>query len=127
MKNEMKTQSTIDYRYSNGIIGQYKGQDVYVLPESDYTPARKQEKDLIFALASGANKLKLVNRGMLIGYMDPQGNVELLRKSEFYPKPQLQAEEKPEAANTSASGINPIDEYLAGETLVDRFLREMKF
>lgn len=134
MENEMKTQARtrrgFDYRYSNGIIGQYRGKDIYVIPKNDFTIEQsKQEKNLIFAVSSlDTDELILVGNGMVIGFMTADGSVQLYDKSRFYGEekkavPQVTEQPLPQ---TSASG-KTIEDYLAGETLVDRFLREMRF
>ena len=123
-----------DYRYTSGIIGQYGGNDVWVIPERDFTvELSKENKEFIYAVTNIDDRvIKLVNRGMLIGYMTPEGRVDMLDKSEFYEDskamPAITVEAKGGKDNTpeviiSASG-KTIDDYLAGETLADRFLRE---
>ena len=123
-----------DYRYTSGIIGQSGGNDVWVIPERDFTvELSKENKEFIYAVTNIDDRvIKLVNRGMLIGYMTPEGRVDMLDKSEFYEDskamPAITVEAKGGKDNTpeviiSASG-KTIDDYLAGETLADRFLRE---
>ena len=122
-----------DYRYITGIIGNYGSNDVWVIPEKDFSAGlSKEHPEYIYAISDTNKKeLSLVNRGMIIGYMSPEGSIELSDKSEFYTKPAITVEAKGGKDNipeviveaTSASG-KTIDDYLAGETLADRFLRQ---
>ena len=121
-----------DYRYITGIIGNYGNNDVWVIPEKDFTvKLSKKHPEYIYAISdTNKDKLSLVNQGMLIGYMSSEGSIELSDKSEFYTKPAIKVEVKEEdnipeiiVEATSASG-KTIDDYLAGETLADRFLRQ---
>lgn len=122
-----------DYRYMSGIIGNYGNNDVWAIPEKDFTvELSKEHTEYIYAVTNfKEDKIKLVNRGMIIGYMSPEGDIELLDASEFYIKPAITVEAKGGKNNipeviveaTSASG-KTIDDYLAGETLADRFLRQ---
>lgn len=123
-----------DYRYMSGIVGVYQGNDVWAIPERDFTvELSKKNKEFIYAVTNVDDKvIKLVNRGMLIGYMTPEGKVDMLDKSEFYEDSKAMAAITVEAkggkdnipeVTISASG-KTIDDYLAGETLADRFLRQ---
>lgn len=118
----------IDYRYKMGIVGQFNGNDVYVIPEKDFDLARTQKnKGMIFALSSGNKELlDLVSDGMWIGQMTAQGQVGLFEKSRFFEErrladPQLKID-------TSSSGITPADIGIRpNESAADRFIRNMKF
>lgn len=145
--NEYKA-NRANYKQLRGIVGQYRGSDVYVIPEKDFN-LKESSKDsrLIYALIVPNRKdLLLVSSGMAIGDMTPSGYVTMWEKSEFYYGPEKEIEEPITAVNTtfnysggngarpkvevefdvSTSGIS-VDDFLAGETLVDRFLRGMQF
>lgn len=125
----------VNYNYMSGMVGQYKGSDVFVIPVKDFSVERsKGDKKTIFAVSNNKggryDNLVLVSGGMVIGEMSCDGEVFLAEKSSFYGKPEpkneiveeeVVEEKKPEIEGKS------IDDYLAGETLVDRFLREMQF
>ena len=114
-----------DYRYMSGIIGNYGNNDVWVIPEKDFTvELSKEHPEYIYAVSNlKENKLKLVSMGMLIGYMTLEGDIELLERSEFYDEDEFMEIAMPSPQIPSTSG-KTIDDYLAGETLVDRFLRQ---
>lgn len=129
----------VNYNYMSGMVGQYKGQDVFVIPVRDFSVERsKGDKKTIFAISNNKvgryNNLTLVSGGMVIGEMSCDGEVFLAEKSRFYGEP----EAKPEVKFKSEPEIEikeekseiigkSVDDYLAGETLVDRFLRGMQF
>lgn len=140
MKNDYKA-NRANYKQLRGVVGQYQGSDVYVVPEKDFNLwESKDDNRMIYALVvPGRHDLLLVSGGMKIGDMTPNGYVDLWEKSEFYDdgpekafeEPAVKSVEEPMAADfpqmevPSTSGIN-VDDFLAGENLVDRFLREFK-
>lgn len=144
VQTDFRRERKIDYRYTSGVVGQYQGSDIYTILEEDFdVDDSRGDSRLIYALIDREKPdLKLVSAGMWIGDMTSDGYVTLFDKSRFYEKPEWKPAEIEEpipadipevfAANNSplvasASGTGKtIDDYLAGETLVDRFLREMK-
>lgn len=128
-----------DYRYLEGIVGQYQGTDVCIVPKKDFSlQTSKENRDLIYAIADKKKKtLKLVMAGMIIGEMTSSGYITMYKRCSFFddgpekhvPIPEERSEASPQIFEgvdlSSASGI--IDEFLAGETLVDRFLKELEF
>lgn len=66
------------YYHQNGVVGQYRGTDVYVIAYKDLTETQTKTTDTIFAVRCNNNdKLELVQRGRLIGSMTDDGHVEL--------------------------------------------------
>ena len=131
-----------DYRFTHGIVGQYQGSDIYTIKEEDFNVEDSRgDSRLIYALIDRKKSdLKLVSEGMWIGDMTSDGYVTLFDKSRFYEEKDLDwkpaesladAFEEPLAAEVEESFSSPsgktIDDFLAGETLVDRFLREASF
>lgn len=134
-----------DYRFTSGIVGQYQGSDIYTILEEDFDVEQSRgDSRLIYALIDREKPdLKLVSEGMWIGDMTSDGYVTLFDKCRFYEekdldwepaesltdafqKPMAAEVEEPLAAFSSPSG-KTIDDFLAGETLVDRFLKEASF
>lgn len=130
-----------DYRYTSGVVGQYQGSDIYTILEEDFdVDDSRGDSRLIYALIDREKRdLKLVSEGMWIGDMTSDGYVTLFDKSRFYEEATEEPEWKPAEsfadafqepmpATSSSSGTGKtIDDFLAGETLVDRFLREASF
>lgn len=133
-----------DYRYTNGVVGQYQGSDIYTILEEDFDVEQSRgDSRLIYALIDREKpNLKLISEGMWIGDMTSDGYVTLFDKCRFYEEKDLDWEPAETFAadieesmpaddsplTTSASGTGKtIDDFLAGETLVDRFLREASF
>lgn len=131
----------VNYRYMSGIVGQYQGQDVFIVQEKDFDLARsKGDSRVLFAVFSpGKRMARLISGGMWIGEMSPEGEVNLFKASKFYEETDVSPEKKESKKEESkakkeeevkesifASGKS-IDDYLAGETLVDRFLRGLEF
>lgn len=66
------------YRDKNGIVGQYRGTDVYIIAYKDLTESMTKSSDTIYAVRCNNNdNLELVQRGRLIGTMTDSGHVEL--------------------------------------------------
>lgn len=138
---DFKREHRPDYRFTNGIVGQYQGSDIYTILEEDFDVEQSRgDSRLIYALIDREKPdLKLISEGMWIGDMTSDGYVTLFDKSRFYEEKDLDWEpaesladafEEPPAApsSTFTSGTGKtIDDFLAGETLVDRFLREASF
>lgn len=129
----MKTQS-INYLEERGLVGQYKGQDIFIIDEKDFSvPLSKKEKKTVFAIIYPDKEvMTLVNRGMIIGEMTFEGRFIFYEKSSFYEgniqdrEMSLPASaEDVFAANISSSGIDPTEKYISGEDLKDRFLRRI--
>ncbi len=132
----------VNYNYMSGMVGQYKGQDVFVIPVKDFSVERsKGDKKTIFAISNNKvgryNNLTLVSGGMVIGEMSCDGEVFLAEKSSFYEpeaKPEVKSKDEVKEVEIKEEKSEPVsiigksvDDYLAGETLVDRFLRGMQF
>ena len=132
----------VDYRYMSGVVGQYKGSDIFVVPEKDFKLGRsKKDRQTWFALADGKKEeMPLISGGMWIGNMSPQGLVDLFPESQFWPPEKKKVVEKVVFPDEMEEPVKPvevpkgpwvgektIDDYLAGETLADRFLKQMGF
>lgn len=128
----------LDYRYMNGIVGQYQGKDVWVVQEKDFVvQMSKNDPDIVFAVVKkGEVWLQLVSGGMVIGEMSKEGEVVLYERSYFWGDPVEEKEPSPQtlvkdmSTSTSTSGEKvgkTVDDYLAGETLADKFLRQLQF
>lgn len=85
------------YRDKNGVVGKYRGHNVYVTKYVDLKPEWKYDKDTIYAVVCNNNKdLELVLEGKLIGEMTDGGNVTLFDGSRNYRWPQEKKVSKPQ-------------------------------
>ena len=81
------------YRDKNGVVGKYRGHDVFVVSYVNLEPEWKYDRSTIYAVRCNNNKnLELVLEGKLIGEMTDGGNVNLFDGSRNYRWPQ---EKKP--------------------------------
>ena len=85
------------YRDKNGVVGKYRGHDVYVTKYINLEPEWKYDKSTIYAVVCNNNKnLELVLEGKLIGEMTDGGNVNLFDGSRNYRWPQEKKVSKPQ-------------------------------
>lgn len=118
------------YRDKNGIVGKYRGHDVYVVSYANLEPEWKYDKDTIYAVVCNNNKnLELVLEGKFIGEMTDDGNVTLFDGSRNYRWPQdkkpfvaPQQKEVPEPDPT-VEGLNVEFGYGAYSKVVDDFFK----
>ena len=69
------------YLSKTGIVGQYKGLDVYVINHNQLEPYMKNDGETIYAVrCDGLNYLRLVMNGQVIGTMEDSGKVDLFPK-----------------------------------------------
>lgn len=65
-----------NYNLQSGIVGKYKGINVYCISEKNYSKLMSKNNGYIYAISSGADSdLLLVLRNNVIGSMDKEGNV----------------------------------------------------
>ena len=111
-----------NYKEMRGFIGNYQGVDIFIIDEENFNVSMSKKQDVHFFYAiviPDKENLLLVNRGMEVGELTPQGEIQLYDRSRFY----AESSEVSMPAITTASGIDPLEEYKAGEDLTDRFLR----
>ena len=85
------------YRDKNGVVGKYRGHDVYVVSYVDLEPEWKYDRTTIYAVRCNNNKnLELVLEGKLIGEMTDGGNVSLFEARREYRWPQEKKVSKPQ-------------------------------
>lgn len=114
-----------NYKEMRGFVGNYQGVDIFVIDEENFNVSMSKKQDIHFFYAiviPDKENLLLINRGMEVGELTPQGEVHLYDRSRFYEKT-MKGNEVSTPAITTASGIDPLEEYKAGEDLTDRFLR----
>lgn len=91
----------IDYRYERGLVGNWKGYQVYILEKSEYVNNQYNLKDnVVYVIADDG--MRMVNKGYTIGYLGKTGSVNECDKVRYRPVQQKpQAEERPSVTSTS--------------------------
>ena len=81
----------MDYYYETGLIGSYKGHQVWITDYRSFCKEDTINSDNIWAIKVGPDQaMKLVFRGVQIGIMSHSGEVSLFHKEKpfnFYRKP----------------------------------------
>ena len=90
-----------DYRYERGLVGNWKGYQVYILEKQEYVNSQYHLKDdVVYVIADDG--MRMVNRGYTIGYLSKSGSVSECDKVRYRPVAQKpQAEERPSVTSTS--------------------------
>lgn len=90
-----------DYRYERGLVGNWKGYQVYILEKSEYVGNQYNLKDdVVYVIADDG--MRMVNRGYTIGYLSKSGSVSECDKVRY--RPIAQKPQKKETVVTSTSG-----------------------
>ena len=76
-KGTYRKMASKNYNLESGIVGRYKGINVYCVSEKNYSKLTDKNNGYIYAISSGANSdLLLVLRNNVVGSMDKEGNVK---------------------------------------------------
>ena len=90
----------MNYYYETGLIGSYKGRQVWIVDYKDFCKEDTINSDNIWAIRVGPDQaMKLVFRGFQIGIMSHSGEVSLFHKEKpfnFYCKEEKKSKETPE-------------------------------
>ena len=90
-----------DYRYERGLVGNWKGYQVYILEKQEYIDNQYNLKDdVVYVIADDG--MRMVNRGYTIGYLSKSGSVNECDKVRY--RPVAQKPQKEEEVVTSALG-----------------------
>ena len=92
-----------DYRYERGLVGNWKGYQVYILEKQEYINSQYHLKDdVVYVIADDG--MRMVNKGYTIGYLSKSGSVSECDKVRYRPVPQKPQKEEKAPVVTSASG-----------------------
>ena len=92
-----------DYRYERGLVGNWKGYQVYILEKQEYINSQYHLKDdVVYVIADDG--MRMVNRGYTIGYLSKSGSVSECDKVRYRPVPQKPQKEEKTTAVISTSG-----------------------
>ena len=76
-KGTYRKMASKNYNLESGIVGKYKGINVYCVSEKNYSKLTDKNNSYIYAISSGADSdLLLVLRNNVVGSMDKEGNVK---------------------------------------------------
>ena len=79
----------VDYRYERGMVGHWKGYQVYILKKKEYIDNQHNLKDdVVYVIADDG--MRMVNRGYVIGYLSKNGSVNECDKVRYCPVPQVE-------------------------------------
>lgn len=120
-KGTYKKMASKNYNLESGIVGRYKGINVYCISEKNYSRLTDKNNGYIYAISSGADSdLLLVLRNSVIGSMDKKGNVS---DCEPHPFAGLVNDEKDCPVGGKAEEITL--EYLFGLSApIDKYISE---
>lgn len=116
-------------QFSNGIIGTYKGKDVYKIGVDEYLEHDRKEADVMFLIGKD-----LIYHGYIVGRQNDKGYLEMLNRPIVYPAQaaKLATFDKPETPSVKVEEVAPaainskiVDEYLASKKSVDFFFEEL--
>ena len=89
-----------DYRYERGLVGNWKGFQVFILEKDEYLKNQYNLKDgFVYVIADDG--MRMVNKGYTIGYLSKSGSVSECDKVRY--RPVVQKPQKEEKV-TVASG-----------------------
>lgn len=102
----------IDYRYERGLVGNWKGYQVYILEKSEYMDNQYNLKnDVVYVIADDG--MRMVNKGYTIGYLGKAGSVNECDKVRYRPVQQKPQKEEKTSVTTSTSGEEVVIELTA--------------
>lgn len=116
-------------QFSNGLVGTYKGKEVYKITADEYCEHDRKEADVMFLIGQD-----LIYHGYIVGGINDKGYLEMLNRPIIYPAQaaKLAAFDKPETPSVKVEEVAPaainskiVDEYLASKKSVDFFFEEL--
>jgi hypothetical protein len=113
---------TKDYRGATGIIGKWKGYDVFVLNKAQYMDLTNKNDYIVYVIND--DKCKMVLREQIIGnLMMETGTVVESRQGQYVPVVALSKPQEVKPADTFASGDVDYSKY---STVVDDFFKHLQ-
>lgn len=108
---------TKDYRGEIGVIGKWKGYEVYVLTKEQYMDLMDKKEDTVYVLNDDGNKM--VFKGYIVGNLRAEtGTVIESRQGEYRPVRKMEAPQK--------EAPTPVGEYEQYATVVNEFFKNLK-
>lgn len=116
-------------QFNNGLVGTYKGKEVYKITADEYCEHDRKEADVMFLIGQD-----LIYHGYIVGGINNKGYLEMLNRPIIYPAQaaKLATFDKPETPSVKVEEVAPaainskiVDEYLASKKSVDFFFEEL--
>ena len=116
-------------QFGNGLVGTYKGKEVYKVTAEEYFEHDRKEADVMFLIGND-----LIYHVYIVGRQNDKGYLEMLNRPIVYPiqAVQLTPFDKPETPSVKVEEVAPaainskiVDEYLASKKSVDFFFEEL--
>ena len=99
---DLKNHMAVDYSQKRGLVGKWKGYQVFVLEQNEYINNQYNLKDdVIYVIAD--DDMRMVHKGYTIGYLGKDGGIEDCDRVRYRPVPQ-KPQEKEEEVVISAPG-----------------------
>ena len=110
---------TKDYRGETGIIGKWKGYDVFVLTKEQYVNLTNKSDYTVYVISNDNDKMVL--KGQIIGNLImSEGTVIESRQGEYRPVCRV---EVPQTSTSTSTSIGEYDQYA---TIVNEFFKNLK-
>ena len=115
----------MNYYYETGLIGNYRGREVWIINYEDFCKEDTENSNIIWAVKVGPDQtMKLVFRGSQIGIMSHIGEVSLFHREKpfnFYHR------EEKESKNSVVVEEKPLEIIYSNYTQpVDMFFKNLK-
>lgn len=108
-----------DYRGQTGIIGQWKGMDVFVLTKAEYMDLTNKRDDIVYVIDDDNGRM--IHRGDVVGVLEMEtGIVVEMTRSKYTPVRRLAT---PSASGTKAENENEYDKYAS---VVNEFFKHLQ-
>lgn len=108
---------TKDYRGQTGVIGKWKGYEVYVLSKEQYMDLTNKSDYTVYVISDDDNKM--VWKGQIVGnLMMETGTVIESRQGEYQPVRRMEAPQK-----KTSDSVGEYDQYA---TVVNDFFKNLK-
>lgn len=107
-----------DYRGQTGIIGQWKGMDVFVLTKEQYMDLTDKNEYTVYVIND--DNCRMVHRGDVVGVLEMgTGTVAEMTRSKYTPVRRLATS----ASGTKAENENEYDKYAS---VVNEFFKHLQ-
>jgi hypothetical protein len=109
-----------DYRGRTGIIGQWKGRDVFVLTKEQYMDLTDKSDDTVYVIRD--DNCRMIHRGDVVGVLEMgTGSVVEMTRSKYTPVRRLTTTTS--ASGTKSENENEYDKYAS---VVNEFFKHLQ-
>lgn len=109
---------TKDYRGETGLIGKWKGRDVFVLTKAEYMDLTNKSDDIVYVIND--DNCRMIHKGDVVGVLEMgTGTVVEMTRSKYTPVRRLTST----ASGTKAENENEYDKYAS---VVNEFFKHLQ-